>query len=215
MAERSRPTRNAANSEAEVRRRANTRARVLDAAVEVFAERGARRVTVDDLVTAAGFTRGAFYSNFSSIEEVLLEAFKAESERMLGLFHAAMTAPSNDQFNVAEAIAALGRAGDRWFVLQTEMMLFSLRDDQARRAAGEQIHLLDNQLRALIAEVLKRLGRVATVSEDILAQALMAAFMHSLASRVLHPDSDTADELLENLVPQLLEGLSVPALVQR
>jgi hypothetical protein len=63
--------------------------------------------------------------------------------------------------------------------------------------------------------MLKRLGRVATVSEDILAQALMAAFMHSLASRVLHPDSDTADELLENLVPQLLEGLSVPALVQR
>ena len=51
-----------------VRRRENTRARLIEAAEVVFATTGLKRVTVDDLVGAAGFTRGAFYSNFSSIE---------------------------------------------------------------------------------------------------------------------------------------------------
>ena len=59
---------------ATTRRRENTRARLLEAAEDVFVRKGLNRVTVDDLVGAAGFTRGAFYSNFSSLEEVFVDA---------------------------------------------------------------------------------------------------------------------------------------------
>ena len=59
------------------RRRVNTRARLVEAAEDVFVRKGLKRVTVDDLVGAAGFTRGAFYSNFSSIEEVFFARLRA------------------------------------------------------------------------------------------------------------------------------------------
>ena len=52
------------------KRRAETRQRLLDAALLVFAEDGFGRVSVEDVCERAGYTRGAFYSNFSSLDEV-------------------------------------------------------------------------------------------------------------------------------------------------
>jgi AcrR family transcriptional regulator len=43
-----------------------TRAALLDAAGEVFAERGFQGASVEAIAERAGFSRGAFYSNFSS-----------------------------------------------------------------------------------------------------------------------------------------------------
>ncbi|MDI9589364.1 MAG: TetR family transcriptional regulator, partial [Acidobacteriota bacterium] len=54
----------------EKRKRSHTRQKLVSAAAQVFADKGVAGATVDDLVKAAGFTRGAFYSNFSTKEEV-------------------------------------------------------------------------------------------------------------------------------------------------
>ncbi len=54
------------------RRREQTRARLLDAAHEVFAEVGMSAASVEMICERAGFTRGAFYSNFESKEELFL-----------------------------------------------------------------------------------------------------------------------------------------------
>ncbi|HEX5857890.1 MAG TPA: helix-turn-helix domain-containing protein [Microbacterium sp.] len=55
------------------RSRENTRARLLDAAAEVFAEVGLDAASVEAVCERAGFTRGAFYSNFESKDELFLE----------------------------------------------------------------------------------------------------------------------------------------------
>ena len=55
------------------RSRENTRARLLDAASEVFAEVGLDAASVEAVCERAGFTRGAFYSNFESKDELFLE----------------------------------------------------------------------------------------------------------------------------------------------
>ena len=54
------------------RRREQTRARLLDAAHEVFAEVGMDAASVEMICERAGFTRGAFYSNFESKDELFL-----------------------------------------------------------------------------------------------------------------------------------------------
>ncbi|WCM56015.1 TetR/AcrR family transcriptional regulator [Microbacterium sp. EF45047] len=54
------------------RRRENTRTRLLDAAAQVFAELGLEGATVEAVCERAGFTRGAFYSNFDSKDELFL-----------------------------------------------------------------------------------------------------------------------------------------------
>jgi AcrR family transcriptional regulator len=53
-------------------RREQTRARLLDAAHEVFSEVGMDAASVEAICERAGFTRGAFYSNFESKDELFL-----------------------------------------------------------------------------------------------------------------------------------------------
>lgn len=65
------------------RSRENTRARLLDAAAEVFAETGLDAASVEAVCERAGFTRGAFYSNFASKDELFLALVERSSRQKL------------------------------------------------------------------------------------------------------------------------------------
>jgi AcrR family transcriptional regulator len=54
-------------------RQERTRLALLDAAAEVVTERGLHGASVEAIAARAGFTRGAFYSNFRSREELFVE----------------------------------------------------------------------------------------------------------------------------------------------
>lgn len=54
-----------------------TRDRLLQTAMEVFAEHGYHGTTVDDIVTAAATSKGAFYHYFSSKQDVFLTLMDA------------------------------------------------------------------------------------------------------------------------------------------
>src|SRR6187549_2265001 len=58
---------------ATTRRREATRQKLLDAAAQVFAEVGLDATSVEAICDRAGFTRGAFYSNFETKDELFLE----------------------------------------------------------------------------------------------------------------------------------------------
>jgi AcrR family transcriptional regulator len=64
-------------------RRERTRQRLLDAAAEVFSEVGLDAASVEAVCERAGFTRGAFYSNFSSKDELFLELAGRVSDEKL------------------------------------------------------------------------------------------------------------------------------------
>ena len=51
-------------------RRAQTRSELIDAAEELFSEDGFRLTTLDRVADAAGYTKGAVYSNFASKEDL-------------------------------------------------------------------------------------------------------------------------------------------------
>lgn len=57
-------------------RQAQTREELLDAAARVFVRRGFQGSSVEEISADAGYTRGAFYSNFSSKDEVLVELLR-------------------------------------------------------------------------------------------------------------------------------------------
>src|SRR5216683_241931 len=58
------------------KRKAETRALLLQAALEVFAERGIEFATLDDIAQTAGFTKGAIYRQFPSKGAFLLALFE-------------------------------------------------------------------------------------------------------------------------------------------
>src|SRR6187549_3687736 len=54
-------------------KQAETRQRLLEAAERVFLRRGLRGSSVEEIAAEAGFTRGAFYSNFRSKDQLFVE----------------------------------------------------------------------------------------------------------------------------------------------
>jgi AcrR family transcriptional regulator len=71
-------------------RRAQTRARLLEAAARVYARRGFEAATLDEVADEAGYTKGAVYDHFGSKENLLLalldEHLAAEIASQLALF---------------------------------------------------------------------------------------------------------------------------------
>ncbi|WP_175874533.1 TetR family transcriptional regulator [Burkholderia sp. BCC0397] len=61
-------------------RRDATRERLLGAAHAIFAEKGYAAASVEDIATAAGHTRGAFYSNFRGKADVLFELLRRDRD---------------------------------------------------------------------------------------------------------------------------------------
>src|SRR5687767_3663360 len=61
--------------------RGTARERLLDAAAEVFAERGYRATRVEDLAAAAGLTKGAVYWNFESKEDIFFALLEERVDR--------------------------------------------------------------------------------------------------------------------------------------
>src|ERR1700690_4472568 len=78
------------------RRRAETRARLLDAAFSVFATKGFGRTSIEDVCTAAGFTRGAFYSNFDTLDELFYALYQQRAEAIAAEVAAALEAARGD-----------------------------------------------------------------------------------------------------------------------
>ncbi len=58
------------------RRKAETRALLLEAGLEVGAERGLEQTTLDEVARAAGFTKGAIYRQFPSKGAFVLALFE-------------------------------------------------------------------------------------------------------------------------------------------
>lgn len=65
------------------RRRAQTRAQIVTAALEVFAEKGPDAPVIDDFIQAAGVARGTFYNHFAGTEELLDAASKMLEDNVM------------------------------------------------------------------------------------------------------------------------------------
>jgi AcrR family transcriptional regulator len=80
------------------------RARLVEAAAEVFAEKGYERAGVQEIARRAGLTTGAIYSRFTGKAELLAEAISAESGSQLG----ELFAPPDASLDAAEVIRRVG-----------------------------------------------------------------------------------------------------------
>ncbi|GAA2836517.1 TetR family transcriptional regulator [Leucobacter komagatae] len=150
-------------------RRRETRTRLLDAAAEVFAEFGIQGASVERICARADFSRGAFYSNFSSKEELFLALLGREYEQradQIRLRAAELTAcleeaaepPSRE--DAADFVTAfLSPSGSEtgWFTLETEFLLLALRHPE-----GEIQHVDFNlQFRSELSNVVESIVHAA------------------------------------------------------
>ena len=63
-----------------------TRARIIDAALELFNTKGYAGTSISDVLDAAEIKKGGLYRHFESKDEIALAAFDRAVERLLGLY---------------------------------------------------------------------------------------------------------------------------------
>src|SRR5262245_3335621 len=87
-------------------RTARTRAEILDHAGRLFRLRGYAGTNIDDVMLAAGLTRGAFYAHFNSKDELFTEAVIAGTGLRARLRGAAPAAVLKAYLDKAELVAS-------------------------------------------------------------------------------------------------------------
>ena len=114
--------------------RERTTQRFLDAATRLIARKGFERISIEDVAAAAGYSRGAFYSNFRSKNELFLELLRRDQERANARFEAALddSLPLDQlRARMQEVYAALYLEGDS-FLTWTEARMLAARDARFR-----------------------------------------------------------------------------------
>jgi AcrR family transcriptional regulator len=182
-----------------------TRERLLQAAAEVFAERGYDGTRVADIATAAGVSNGALYAHFASKAELLAAALRTHGRRLL----TEMLAADPDR-PVTDVLLHIGQGllepRDATGFLIIEALV------AARRDAGVATPIRDyiGERAAWLAGLIE-LAQQAGELDPALEPKALAHFclLLSMGSGLLTPDLHAVDESgWAALLSRVIAGLS-------
>ncbi len=196
------------------RRREHTRERLIAAAAKVFANKGVAGATVDDLSQAAGFTRGAFYSNFASKEEVFTQTLTTFTRNLVESIYSEIDSLSED-VPPTEAMRAILRAtrpqGRLWVLLEAEGMRQALVDPVVRDTFLENRDYLARALVDVMSSAHRgfpssALSTRRSVKElQNLAELILATYAQALMLDHLQGE-DSTERLLDLLQTLIFPG---------
>ncbi|WP_327692170.1 MULTISPECIES: TetR/AcrR family transcriptional regulator [unclassified Streptomyces] len=189
------------------RRRVRTRANLLDAAFAVFAAKGFGRVSIEEVCEAAGYSRGAFYSNFDSLDELFFALYRQRADLIADQVAGALAQDGPD----LDVPAAVDRVTEvllldlDWLLVKTDFLVHAARDPQVAETLLEH----RARLRGAIADRLARAGGFAEPPAvlgdmDGAAHAVVAAYDGVTTQLLLDRDVDGARAWLKQLLTALL-----------
>ncbi|KZX19952.1 TetR/AcrR family transcriptional regulator [Rathayibacter tanaceti] len=189
----------------ETPRRSRTRERLLDAAYDVFAETGVHSASVEQICERAGFSRGAFYSNFSSKEELFFALMERENGARVTALVEQMgrTIPKivdSDEPLTAERLAVVildflqGPVTDsrRWCVVESEFELLALRDARIAPQYRDFRAGFDASLVQIVHGALHHVGREFSLEPRTAVRLLIAGYDDAVKQSILEDESEAA-----------------------
>ena len=196
--------------------RDQTTQRLLDAAQKLIARKGLSAASVEDIAAAAGYTRGAFYSNFNSKGDLFIELLRRDHEAT----HAELALLRNDalpldliQARTREIYGRLYRNNES-FMNWTEARLLAARDTKFRA----KLNALFAQKRGQIAEFIeyfyRRAGVAAPVPEWVMAMGFIA-LVEGVKLSMLSSPADMTPETAESILTTFFDAIMNMARMQR
>ena len=188
-------------------RRQQTRARLLDAAGQVFARRGFHAATVDEVADAAGYTKGAVYSNFANKDELFLALLDQRVAAQLQQLQALYAIDSSHELAAAlRGRTEQGFAAARDFgVLMVEFSLYAMRNPAAQAELAERYRQLRGRLAELITKRYARQHNSPPMPPEHLAALALATdaglFLQYAAEPGALPWELHADAMIQLLDP--------------
>ncbi|MFI9812532.1 TetR/AcrR family transcriptional regulator [Saccharothrix variisporea] len=200
------------------RRRAETRRRLVEAAYDVFVETGIRDAPVELICDRAGFTRGAFYSNFASKEELFLAVYRVrmhERAERLGaaVDHALAGVDPAEEGATTRVLREAGRlfaesltADETWYLLNVEFRAQALRRPELRGPTAAAERDFHDALAAILLRMLDRLGMRPAVEPRNAVVTIIALYETVLERSLLDQEPD--DSYLTDVLPRLFAALT-------
>jgi AcrR family transcriptional regulator len=193
--------------------RAQTRERLVEAARELFAERGVNGSSVEQIAERAGYTRGAFYGNFADKQELVAELLEQRTRREVE----EVTALQERATSFGEVLESLRRwnreRGEHlaeWMALRLELVLHALRNPEALPVLARRDALARATVQATLEQRLAEHGGTPPASPAQLALIIHALEDGLLVQHLLFPDEVSADVVVD-AVDLLLHSWLPPA----
>ncbi|WP_327104510.1 helix-turn-helix domain-containing protein [Nonomuraea glycinis] len=188
---------------------AETRARLLRAAADVFAQRGYDGTRVADIAAAAGVSNGALYAHFGSKAELLVAAIRAHGRQLL----AELLAADPDR-PIKDLLVTVGRwlprRGDASCHLIVQALVAARRDQEVARPMRDYL----GERADWIADLVRK-GQDGGELDPAVSPAAVAHFclLLSMGSALITPELHTVDDAeWTALLTRIVTVLAVPSL---
>jgi AcrR family transcriptional regulator len=195
-------------------KQAETRQKLLDAAERVFLRRGLQGSSVEEIAAEAGFTRGAFYSNFKSKDELFVELLQDRVYRQYArMADEAQEQPGTPRQRLRWGIERVrdvqkGERGKWLFRLWLECLTQAARDEDFRKLAATFWSGNRGVLAEQTRETFKELGRRPPMAAKRIATAMIALDLVLAIQHMVDPDEVSLDlyvPLFDQLFGELVD----------
>jgi len=167
-----------------------TRQRLRSAARDEFARYGIAGASIDRITEAAGYSRGAFYSNYASKQELALELLSENNSRSIAQWRALI----DESLNPVTLLQCLEKQFDlaasqrQWWLLAVELRLEAERNP----AFGERFEAVNGEIMGQLLEMIRSLCRATgceTSADPDYIAFVVHTFTHGLQfERSASPD---------------------------
>jgi len=153
-----------------------TTQRLLDAAQKLIAKKGLEAASVENIAAAAGYTRGAFYSNFSSKDDLFIELLRRDHRKGMAELDALRDSALPVDLVQSRARDIYGQMyrDNECFMNWTEARMLAVRDARFRA----KLNALMAEKRAQVADFIRyfhdRLGTAPKIPPEQMAMGFMS-----------------------------------------
>lgn len=193
-----------------------TRRALLEAARRIFARDGFEASRIEDIASATGHTRGAFYAHFSSKEDLFFALLEEDAGERLRVLRAVLEKyPSPEERLQALRDYYVARVADRqWVLLTLEFKLFALRHPKLRaRLARTHRRIRESLKLEMISKLIPELMQGERESRELRRVALEAVLNGLVLEHAYDPETLSQSQAV-NVLGRMFDVL-MPARAHR
>jgi AcrR family transcriptional regulator len=179
--------------------RDDTRDKLFEAAARVFEEQGIGGVSIEAIAAAAGFSRGAFYSNFKSKDELIIAMIEDHVERSIRR-HLDLLARHDNLADYIDALKSMDRSRQdplaRSPLLHMEMILFVARAEKRRPELAERLRARRKLIADIVETASRNSGKNGSLNPAWTGAIVLALEDGFRLHRLIDPETTPADSFL-------------------
>ena len=179
--------------------RDDTREKLYEAAARVFEEQGIGGASIEAIAAAAGFTRGAFYSNFRSKDELITAMLEDHVEQSIRR-NLDLLAQHSNLAEFLDAVKTMDRSRQdplgRSPLLHMEMILFVARAERRRPELAKRLRARRKLIADIVETTARNSGRNVVLNPAWTGAILLAMEDGFRLHRLIDPETTPADSFL-------------------